>query len=359
MMQSISEWLQRRFIGTEFGALTLFLIIIVLAFWWLSSLMIPVLASIIIAYLLDKVVQKLKRWMPNSIAVHLVFLLFIGVLIFGILILMPLLWDQLTLLFIELPIQSKKAESYFIQLSQQYPAYVSKAQIQTWLGSFQSDLSNIGKHVIALSITTVSKGMMVIVYLILVPLIVYFFMKDRDAILQWLARFLPAKRQLLREVWWEIDQQMGQYIGAKILEIFIVGLITTIVFLLLGLNYAVLLGVLVGLSALIPYVGVILVTIPVVIVGYFQWGFDIHFLYLMIAYLIIMVIDGNVLTPILFSETMNIHPVAVIIAILIFGGLWGFWGVFFAIPLASVTKILLNAWVYSGQPKALPPPSIE
>lgn len=355
MIQSFSEWFQRRFIGTELGALALMLIFIVLAFWWISSLIIPVLVSMVITYVLDGVVQKLNRWMPNSVAVHLVFLLFIGLLVFSILILLPLLWDQFTLLFNELPIQVKKAEGYFTELSQRYPNYISKSQVQTWLTAFQSELSSIGKHAVALSITTVSKVMTLIVYLILVPLMVYFFMKDRSAILSWLGRFLPQKRQLLREVWMEIDQQMGHYISSKILEILIVGFITTIAFLLLGLNYAVLLGVLVGLSALIPYVGVILVTIPVVIVAYFQWGFEPHFWYLAITYVALMVLDGNILTPILFSETMNMHPVAVIIAILIFGGLWGFWGIFFAIPLASVVKVLLNAWLRYNYPKPITP----
>lgn len=346
MIKSFSQWFQRRFIGTELGALTFFLLIIILAFWWLSSLIIPVLVSIVIAYLLNDVVQKLKSWkVPANLAVHLVFLLFLSLLVFGLLVLLPLLWDQLALLFNEFPHQIEKAEGYFTELSQRYPTYISKTQVQTWLAAFQSDFTLLGRQALSFSISTASKIIMLVVYLILVPLMVYFFMKDREVILKWLTRFLPERRKLLVEVWSEVDQQMGHYISAKILEVLIVGAATTLTFLLLGLNYAVLLGVLVGISALIPYVGVILVTLPVVAVGYLQWGLDAHFLYLLIAYVILMILDGNILTPLLFSETMKIHPVAVVIAILIFGGLWGFWGIFFAIPLASVTKILLNAWV--------------
>jgi putative permease len=86
------------------------------------------------------------------------------------------------------------------------------------------------------------------------------------------------------------------------------------------------------------------VTIPVMAVAWFQWGWTSDFLYLAITYLVIQAIDGNVLVPLLFSEVVNLHPVAIIVAILVFGGLWGFWGVFFAIPLGTLVKAVLTAW---------------
>jgi putative permease len=353
MMQTFSQWLQRKFVGTELGALTFSLIILTLLFWWLSNLIIPVLVSVVIAYLLSGIVKKLIRWkVPEILAILLVYILFLSLLVFSLLILLPMIWEQLSLLFSELPLKINKAQGYLMELSQRYPNYISQTQIHSWLNTFQSNFSAIGKNLLSFSVTTVSKIMMLVVYLILVPLMVYFFMKDRSVILAWFTRFLPRRRKLLAEVWQEIDQQMGHYISAKIIEVIILGIVATVIFLWLGLHYAVLLGVLVGLSALIPYVGVVLVTLPVVAVGYMQWGFDSSFVYLLIIYIILMIVDGNILIPLLFSETMNIHPVAVIIAILIFGGLWGFWGIFFAIPLASVTKVLLNAWLLQDHSEA-------
>jgi putative permease len=86
------------------------------------------------------------------------------------------------------------------------------------------------------------------------------------------------------------------------------------------------------------------VTLPIAFVAYFQWGWSLDFGQVMIAYAIIQALDGNVLVPLLFSEALNLHPVAIIVAILVFGGLWGFWGVFFAIPLATVVQAILKAW---------------
>jgi putative permease len=86
------------------------------------------------------------------------------------------------------------------------------------------------------------------------------------------------------------------------------------------------------------------VTLPVVLIAWFQWGWGTEFIWLTIAYLIIQALDGNVLVPLLFSEVVNLHPVAIIVAILVFGGIWGFWGVFFAIPLATLVQAILSAW---------------
>ena len=183
-----------------------------------------------------------------------------------------------------------------------------------------------------------------LVYLILVPLLVFFLLKDEAKIVAWLTSFLPQERPILRKVWAEMDDQIGNYVRGKIYEIFIVGGVTYVAFALLGLSYAPLLGVLVGLSVIVPYIGAAVVTLPVALVGYFQFGWSTDFGWLMVVYTVIQALDGNLLVPLLFSEAVNLHPVAIIVAVLVFGGLWGFWGVFFAIPLATLVKSLISVW---------------
>ncbi|MFT5711748.1 MAG: putative permease [Glaciecola sp.] len=112
----------------------------------------------------------------------------------------------------------------------------------------------------------------------------------------------------------------------------------------MDLRYSLLLGVLVGFSVLIPYIGAAVVTIPVAIVALFQFGVTPEFWYLMLVYTIIQALDGNLIVPVLFSEAVSLHPLYIIIAVLVFGGMWGFWGVFFAIPLATLVKAVMTAW---------------
>jgi putative permease len=173
---------------------------------------------------------------------------------------------------------------------------------------------------------------------------VFFFLKDGQNMISWWVSTLPTRRHLIGRVWREMDQQIANYIRGKVLEIVIVGFVTYIGFMWLDLRYAALLAILVGLSVVVPYIGAAAVTVPVVLVAYFQWGWSNAFIYLVSVYFVIQALDGNVLVPLLFSEVVNLHPVVIILAVLVFGSVWGFWGVFFAIPLATLVKAVLSAW---------------
>ena len=152
------------------------------------------------------------------------------------------------------------------------------------------------------------------------------------------------RRRLITQVWHEVDGQLSRYIRGKLIEIIAVAVVSAITFLLFDLEYAILLGFLVGLSTLIPYVGAIVVTVPVFALSLVQFGLTPLFWSLLFTYALIHIIDGQLLVPFLFSEALQLHPLAIFLAILVFGGLGGFWGVFFAIPLATLVKAILNAW---------------
>ena len=147
--------------------------------------------------------------------------------------------------------------------------------------------------------------------------------------------FLPRDHRLLAHVWTDVHRQLGNYVRGKIIEILVVWVATYFTFAFFGLDFAVLLSFLVGVSVLIPYVGAIAVTIPVAIVAYVQWGIGPDFAYLMLAYLAVQVLDGNVLVPLLFSEVVNMHPIAIIAAVLVFGGCGGSGGSSSPFPSAS------------------------
>jgi len=170
--------------------------------------------------------------------------------------------------------------------------------------------------------------------------------------LAWVGSLLPKKRPVMNKIFAEMNQQIANYVRGKAIEILIVGSVSYVSFTILGLDFALLLALAMGFSVVIPYIGAVVVTIPVLLIGFFQWGWGYELLYLTIAYAIIQGLDGNVLVPLLFSEAVKLHPAAIILAVLFFGGLWGFWGVFFAIPLATLVKAIGNAW--PSPPNILP-----
>ena len=180
--------------------------------------------------------------------------------------------------------------------------------------------------------------------MVVVPLLIFFFLQDKASITNWLKRFLPNDMGLASKVWHDVDIKIGNYVRGKIIEILVVGFATYLPLAIMGMEYAALLSLLVGLSVIIPFVGAVAVSIPVVLIAFFQWGFTADFVTLIVAYSIVQFLDGNILVPLLFSEVVNIHPAAIIIAVLVFGGLWGVWGVFFAIPLATLVQTVINTW---------------
>jgi len=322
------------------------LLISSLTIYFMGKMLTPLIAAIVIAYLLEAPVSKLEQRVPRLIAVIAVFNLFLLFLVFLVLFLLPILSRQASQFFQEVPNMISRGQELLMRLPKEYPEIISENSIKDIIFSLSGDISAVGQSVLSVSFSSIP---LIVIYLVLVPLMIFFFMKDKVVILDWMSRFLPTDRHLVTHLWEEMDAQIGNYIRGKVYEIIIVGVAAYIVFKLFGLNYASLLAIVVGLSVLIPYIGAATVTIPVALVGFFQWGLGPDFTWLMVAYFILQFLDGNVLVPILFSDAVNIHAVAIIAAILIFGGLWGFWGVFFAIPLATLVKALINVWPTAGE----------
>jgi putative permease len=344
MINVLSRWFNKYFSDPQAVLLAILLVGGFTVIMTMSQMLAPVLASMIIAYMLEGIVKNLEQHIPRFLAVFFVYMAFITLLTFIILVLLPLLYQQTSQFIQELPTMIAHGHQILLQLPERYPGFVTVEQVESLIHSIRSGVRNAGQSLLSYSLASIPILITVLVYFILVPLLVFFFLKDKKLILSWLVSFLPKERHVANRLWREMDSQMGNYIRGKVYEIFIVGIASYVVFALMNLNYTPLLAVLVGLSVIIPYVGATLVTLPVVMVAYFQWGWSSEFLWVISAYGIIQALDGNVLVPLLFSEAVNLHPVAIIVAVLVFGGLWGVWGVFFAIPLATLVKALLRAW---------------
>lgn len=310
-----------------------------------ARLLAPLIASVIIAYLLEGGVGFLeRRGMPRFVAVTLVFLLFLTLFVVIMLLLIPLLAGQLGQFARELPAIAAKAQNLLLQLPERYPLIFSEAQINELLNSIRHNVNTLGQRVVVVSLTSAVQLMTFLVYLVLVPMLVFFMLKDKDKIVAWFLQFLPRERSLVNRVWADVDAGIGNYVRGKFNEILIVWVVTYVVFALLDLPYAMLLSLLVGLSVIVPYIGAAVVTLPVAAVAYFEFGVSSTFWTVLLAYGVIQFLDGNVLVPLLFSGVVDLHPVAIIAAVLFFGGIWGLWGVFFAIPLATLVAAVLKAW---------------
>ena len=341
----VASWFQRNFSDPEITSLLVTLLLAVVVLECFGRLLTPILISVVFAYLLLSGVRFLKRMhFPRLIAVWLIFLVFLAVIGLALFFLLPALWKQLSNLSKQLPSLVNHGVTWFNYLKTSYPNLLTNINSDSMLVNFQTQISSLGQWLFSYSLTSIAGIIEFILYFILVPVMAFFFLKDSAIITKWMTRFLPTHRSVLDRVWKEVNQQIGNYVRGRVIEIVVVGVVSVAVFSVLNLQYALLLGALVGVSVIVPYVGAIVVTIPIVAIALFQWGMSIQFVYLMIAYAVIIILDANVLVPILFAETMDLHPIVIIISVLFFGGIWGFWGVFFAIPLATVIKAVINVW---------------
>lgn len=346
MIEMFKSWYNRRFTDPQAMGLAAILLFGFVSIYFFSDLIAPLLVAIVLAYLLEWPVRLLNEKLkcPRLVAAMLVLGSFISLVFVVVLVLIPNLWAQLANLLSDLPHMFNRFNEWLLSLPERYPELIDAQTVESIFGTVKEKILSLGESALKLSLASIMNLVTLGIYAFLVPLMVFFLLKDKRQLIDGVSRFLPRNRTLASKVWVEMQQQIANYIRGKLVEILVVTAVTYAIFLTFGLNYPLLLAVAIGFSVLVPYIGAVLVTIPVVLVAIFQFGDTHTFWYILIAFVVSQLLDGNLLVPFLFSEVVNLHPLIIIIAVLIFGGLWGFWGVFFAIPLATLVKAVVNAW---------------
>ena len=349
MRKILERWVHRYFADDEALVLSVIMLAALVIIITMGHILAPLLAALVFAFLLQGAVTLLKRWrLPHLGAVVIVFTSFIGLLLAIMIFLFPIVIQQSSNLIQEVPGMIKYWQDSLLLLPEKYPQFISEARLAEIVTYVQRESAQFAEAAVTFSVSKVPNVIVIMVYLVLVPLMVFFMLKDRDYLVLTLTDMLPKRRPVMDQVWQEMNLQIANYVRGKAAEVLIVGSVTYVCFAALGVNYAALLALLVGLSVVIPYIGAVVVTVPVLLVGLFQWGLGSEFLWLFIVYSVIQFLDGNVLVPLLFSEAVNLHPIAIILAVLVFGGVWGFWGVFFAIPLATLIFSMKSSAVTAG-----------
>ena len=345
MFEQVNKVLKNIFSNEETIIFSLAIILFFLVISFFGSILTPFMISIVVAYLLVGMQKKIQSYdVSANVALIITFSVFIITGAALLIWLVPLLYIQLQAFILDVPNLINNFLDFISGLPAKFPDLVSSEQISIFFQAVSEEVSAIAQNIVKSSISGIQSAITFLLYIILFPILVYFFLFDRKNIIEGFIKIIPGKREMLTNIWAEMDIQLSNYVRGKTIEIFIVGIAAAIIFASLGLKYSALLSVLVGLSVIIPYVGAFLVTIPIVVVGLLQFGLGTEFYLLIGLYLLLQALDGNLLVPIIFSETVKLHPVVIILAVFIFGSMFGFWGVFFSIPIATFIKAVWNAW---------------
>ena len=310
----------------------------------------PFIISLFIVYLLESCITKIMNYgSKRKITATFIYIVFLGFFVIVIFFIFPILWKQfLLLLSHDLPILFPKTQTNLVYLLNKYPEYFTEDQIKIFMQGCYSYSQILGKKIISLSLYSISNISSIIIHLILIPIIIFFLLKDRNKILTFFHKFSFYKSDVLSKIYFRLDKQIGNYIKGKTIEIFIVSFFTFILFWYFNMPYALLLSVSVGISVLVPFIGIFLITIPIIFIGYLQWGVNSEFTYCLLFYFLIQILDSNILVPLLFSEVINLHPMFILISIILFGSIWGAWGIFFAIPIAIIIQSIINTFYTSN-----------
>ena len=345
MFEQVNKVLKNIFNNEETIIFSLAILLFFLVISFFGSILTPFIISIVVAYLLVGMQKKIQSYdVSANVSLIITFSVFIITGAALLIWLVPLLYIQLQAFILDVPNLINNFLDFVSELPAKFPELVSSEQISIFFQAVSEEASVIAQNIVKSSISGIQSAITFLLYIILFPILVYFFLFDRKNIIDGFIKIIPGKRQMLSNIWAEMDIQLSNYVRGKTIEIFIVGIAAAIIFVSLGLKYSALLSVLVGLSVIIPFVGAFLVTIPIVIVGLLQFGLSTEFYLLIGLYLLLQALDGNLLVPIIFSETVKLHPVVIILAVFIFGSMFGFWGVFFSIPIATFIKAVWNAW---------------
>jgi len=345
VLEEINNLFRKIFSSEETLVFALLLTGAFLTLFFFGNILTPFLMSIIFAYLLVGMQKRLEEYGINStLALILTYSFFLLLGIALMVWLIPLVYQQLQSLILEIP---KWVNSFMIfvqNIPEKYPDLISSDQITTFLQSLSGQITAISEDFLKASIAGIQNTVTIAINLVLLPILVFFFLFDRESIISGFLSILPNKRAMLQNVWIEMDDQLSNYARGKAIEIIIVGLVAAVIFMYFDLQYVALLSVLVGFSVLIPFLGAFIVTLPVAVLGLLQFGLTFDFWLLMGLYVILQMLDGYLLVPILFSDAVKLHPVIIMLAVFIFGGMFGFWGIFFAIPIATLIKAIWNSW---------------
>ena len=297
--------------------------------YFFSDLIMPLLVAIVFAYLLDTPIRVLtqKFKLPRTLSIVIVLGSTLSLLAIFITVLLPNLWNQTVGFVRDLPNMFNLLNTWLQALPEHYPELVDYAMLDSLMTSLRAKILGYGESLLTFSLNSLVSLVGLGIYAFLVPLMVFFLLKDKPLFVRSFLNLMPKNRRLTTRVWMEMQQQINNYIRGKLLEILIVGVVTYIILIFFDLRYPLLLSVAAGLA----------------LIALFQFGLSPDFYYVLLAFVISQLLDGNIVVPFLFSEAVNLHPLTIIVAVLIFGGLWGFWGVFFAIPLATLVKAVVNA----------------
>jgi predicted PurR-regulated permease PerM len=326
---------------TKTFVISLLFVFAILVFLYISrDVLAPFIISAFLAYLIAPIVKKmmllgLQRW----VAVAIVVILFCLIMIFTISVVVPIIIDDINVLIKKIPeydlylktvwLKQKAYLDNIIPFLNKY-SIIEKLTEKTAV-FFTTEATKIPQYIIGI-ISTIS-------IVCLVPIITFFMLLGYDQTTKSIVQLMPSKYvELTLSVFHQIDYILGGYIRGQIIEVCFIALSSTIVLFILGINYALLIGIVAGLCNLVPFLGPIIGFVLGVTVAGVQYHELIPMIEVAVAFLVIQQLDNNIVQPIVIGNSVNLSPVMIMFALLAGASAFGVIGMFLAVPTLALIK---------------------
>lgn len=315
----------------------------------LKPILMPFLVAALLAYLGDPVADWLEaRRLPRTAAVSIVFAALVLVILGLVLLLVPMIGAQIEALREALPAMIRWAQAtalpwveqrFDVELREQ----LALDQVATTITANWRESTDIAATIVA----RVSRSSLALfgwlASLALIPVVTFYLLRDWDVLVRRVRELLPRRSEAtIARLASECDEVLGAFLRGQLLVMLALGLIYTVGLWLLGLDLALLIGMVAGVASIVPYLGTIIGVSAALVASVFQFGDLWHLLGVAAVFVVGQMLEGMLLTPLLVGDRIGLHPVAVIFAVLAGGQLFGFVGVLLALPVAAVVMVLLR-----------------
>lgn len=323
-----------------------FLFIPILDF--LQVLALPLIMSGLIFYLLNPLVDFLEsRKIPRLWAIVLVFVLISALLVWGVAVLIPNLRNQFVAFVHNFPAYLDQAEVVVNELISQPMFEAARPQFMELNNEISNRLtefvSQYSPRAVDWASNFLSSVSQFFVAILIMPFIVFYLLRDGKELNPYLSAFMPTRfRPTFSRIMADVNKQLGNYVQGQITVAFIVAIMFIIFFKLIGLNYAVTLGVTAGFLNLIPYLGSFLAMIPALILGLIAG--PTMLIKVILVFIIEQTIEGRFVSPLILGSQLNIHPLTILFVLLTSGSMFGVWGVFLGVPVYASLKVIVEAF---------------
>ncbi|MBT2582142.1 AI-2E family transporter [Planococcus sp. ISL-109] len=317
---------------------------------FMKTVVLPVILALIFYYLLRPVLRLLERFkVPRIWGILIIFFGGIGLLTLLSVLVFPFLRDQFQNMIEEFP-------DYFMRLLNNIDQFLrtsfigdyyteSSFNIEALIATLPTNIAETLQETVTGIITRVTGWIStitgVILSIVIVPFILFYLLKDGDKLPDYFLKLLPPRfREDTKEVLKEADQQLGAYIQGQLIVAFCIGVMVYVGFLIIGMDYALLLGALAMMTSIVPYIGPAIAITPAAIIALVTSPFML--VKLAIVWTVVQVVEGNLISPQVMGKTMYIHPVTIIFVLLTAGSLFGVVGVILGIPMYALLRVIIS-----------------